>query len=261
MGRQGKSDHHQTIQEEFSRQAETLGRAAVFTDQEVMDRIRSAVVISRDMRLLDVGCGPGLVTAALAPYVKEIVALDLTPEMIAQARKRCDEAGLTNVRFETGPAEKLPFERNSFDGVVTRYTFHHFTEPSIVLSEMARVTKPKGRIVIVEILSSETPEEAELHNALEILRDPSHTLAWPRSRWQQLIESRQLRILKEERWTKPREFEEWIQITNAPSRLKPLSTVMARLAKAGVKGGVDLRLEGTKVLFNHSYMLLALEKP
>lgn len=260
MTHPGKVDHHQRIQEEFSRQSSTMGSSASFTDREILNRIRSAVLFSGPLRILDVGCGPGIVTAELAPHAKELVAFDLTPEMIAQARKRCKEAGFANVRFEIGQAERLPFEDASFDAVVSRYTFHHFSDPSTVLAEMVRVVRAKGRIVIVDIVSSEALEEAELNNALEILRDPSHVRMFPYSHLRRMIESSGLRLQREERWTKVREFNEWIQITNAPDRSKPLYTVMHHLARAGVKAGIDLRLEGNKVLFNHEGILFAADK-
>src|SRR3989304_7029323 len=108
-------DHFSRVQEEFKRQAETLSVAPVFTDSGILKQIHAATTPTAKMNLLDLGCGPGIVTAALAPDVREVVAYDLTPEMLNQARKRCQEAGLKNVRFEVGSAEHLPFKEETFD--------------------------------------------------------------------------------------------------------------------------------------------------
>jgi ubiquinone/menaquinone biosynthesis C-methylase UbiE len=71
--------------------------------------------------LLDVACGPGVVTAALAPGASSVVAFDATEEMLEKAKARCAKAGLSNVAFRSGDAENLPFKDAEFDGVVTRW--------------------------------------------------------------------------------------------------------------------------------------------
>ena len=106
-------DHYSRVKDEFKRQAETLSVAPAFTDSAVLERIREAIQPTRGMNLLDLGCGPGIVTAALAPAVREAVAYDLTPEMLGKARQRCEKAALKNVRFELGPAEELPFGKKA----------------------------------------------------------------------------------------------------------------------------------------------------
>ena len=64
----------------------------------------------------------------------------------------------------------------------------------------------------------------------------------------------------EEGWTLNREFSEWIQITNAPERSEPLFTVMQNLAKAGLKGGIDLQFKKGTVVFQHHGILFIAEK-
>jgi ubiquinone/menaquinone biosynthesis C-methylase UbiE len=68
----------------------------------------------------------------------------------------------------------LPFEDASFDTVVSRSAVHHFPDPAAAFREMARVVRVGGRVITVDVQSAETADEAALHNALEILRDPSH---------------------------------------------------------------------------------------
>ena len=253
-------DHFSRVKEEFKRQAETLSVAPVFTDSEVLEKIYGAVRPTKMMNLLDLGCGPGIVTAALAPNVREVVAYDLTSEMLEKARQRCEKAGLENVRFELGSAEQLPFEKESFDCIVTRLTIHHFLDPRRVMNEVIRVTRQKGKVVVVDIVSSENQEEATLHNALETLRDPSHVRILSAGELQELIRVAGLQITSQITWEKKRDYEEWIHITNAPERGKPLYMVMAALARAGIQAGINLRLEGKTVVFNHSYLLIAAEK-
>ncbi len=253
-------DHYSRVKDEFKRQAETLSASPAFTDAAVLERIRDAVRPAPGMKLLDLGCGPGIVTAFLAPSVREAVAYDLTPEMLEKARQRCEKASLKNVRFELGRAEELPFEKESFDCVVTRLTIHHFPDPRRVMEEAARVTRLKGRVVVVDFLSSEKEEEAALHNALETLRDPTHVRALSADELQRLLEAAGLRITSRLAWKRKRDFAEWIGIANAPERAKPLATVMAALAGAGLRAGIDLHWDGQQPVFEHDYLLLAAEK-
>jgi len=253
-------DHFSRVKEEFKRQAEALSVASVFTDSGVLEQIRSAIKPTRTMSLLDLGCGPGIVTAVMAPDVREVVAYDLTPEMLDQARKRCQEAGLKNVRFELGQAEQLPFEEESFDCVVTRLTIHHFVDPGRVINGVARVTRQGGKVVVADVVSSENDEEARLHNALEILRDPTHVRMLPSREMLAMLESAGLRITSQVTWGMKRDYEEWIRITNAPERVKPLYTVMETLAKAGLNAGINLHFDGKTVTFTHQWFLVTAEK-
>lgn len=246
--------------EEFARQAESLSVAAAFTDVEVLEKIRAATAPTRTMRILDLGCGPGIVSALLAPHAKEVVGFDLTPEMLEKARQRCQAAGLSNVRFDLGPAENLPFPDGNFDAVVTRLTIHHFPDPRQVMGEIVRTTRPAGKVIVADVVCSEDADEAELHNALEILRDPSHLQMLSASGILGLTAAAGLRVTATSTWEMQREFGEWIRITNAPERAKPLFTVMLTLAKAGIQAGIDLRFDGKAVLFKHRWLLVTAQK-
>jgi ubiquinone/menaquinone biosynthesis C-methylase UbiE len=253
-------DHFSRVKEEFKRQSETLSVAPVFTDSSILEQIRVAIKPTRMMNLLDLGCGPGIVTAAMAPDVREVVAYDLTPEMLDKSMKKCEQAGLKNVRFEPGSAEHLPFEDGRFDCVVTRLTVHHFLDPRRVMNEAVRVTRRGGKVVVADVVSSEDDEEAMLHNALETLRDPTHVRMFSSSEMLELIKAAGLRIISTVTWEMKRDYEEWIRITNAPERVKPLYTVMVALAKAGLHAGINLHFNGETVTFTHQWLLVTGEK-
>jgi len=248
------------IQAEFTRQAETLAAAAVFTDTDVLARILAQVAPSQAMTVLDVGCGPGILAAALAPWAGKVVGLDVTPKMVESARARCRTAGLTNVHCALGQAETLPFAEGTFAAVVTRATLHHVPEPGKVLREMARVVRGGGRVVVADISASEDPAAAAVHNALEVLRDPSHVRMLSASELQREIQAAGLRVLTTSAWDMSRTFEEWMQITNAPERAGPLCTLMRALANAGVRAGIDLQESGETVRFTHRWCLVAAER-
>jgi len=81
---------------------------------------------------------------------------------------------LPRVTFVLGAAERLPFEAERFDLVVTSRAIHHVEWPDIAIAELTRVTRTRGRLLVVDQLASADPLEALAHNRLERLRDPAH---------------------------------------------------------------------------------------
>ena len=248
-------DHDQLIRSEFSRQAAVMATAAIFNDADILARIRDAGRLTAASRVLDVACGPGIVVEALARSAGEVVGCDITPEMLEKARERCAKAGIANARFTPGRAEALPFPDASFDMVVSRSAVHHFPDPAAAFREMARVVKPGGRVITVDVQSSESADAAALHNALEILRDPSHVRMLPKSELHRAITAAGLAIEEAISWTNHREFSEWMKIAAAPERVGPLEVVMTALAQRGAGAGIALRLEGGKLRFEHTAAL------
>lgn len=248
-------DHDQLIQSEFARQAAAMSTAAIFNDANVLARIRDAGRLTPSSRVLDVACGPGIVVAALAQTAREVIGCDITPQMLDKARERAAKAGLANARFVPGRVESLPFADESFDVVVSRSAVHHFSDPAAAFREMARVVKPGGRVITVDVQASESPEEAQLHNALEILRDPSHVRMLPKSELHRAITGAGLAIEEVVSWTNHREFSEWMKIAQAPERVGPLAVVMSALARRGAAAGIGLRLDAGTLRFEHTAAL------
>src|ERR1700724_2804308 len=102
-------DHEHRVRDEFTRQAETFSASAAITDAALTQRFVAALGEAVTGSVLDVACGPGILTAAIAKSAREVVAFDLTPQMLKKAAQRCAEAGLTNVTFREGNATGLPF--------------------------------------------------------------------------------------------------------------------------------------------------------
>lgn len=255
------ADHEALIRAEFSRQAETLESARFFNDADTLARMREAAALTPTSRVIDVACGPGIVVEALAPHAGEVVACDITPAMLERAAARCAKAGLTNVRCVQGPAEALPFADASFDVVVTRAALHHFPNPGAAVREMARVLRPGGRAVILDSTSSENAEESALHNALEILRDPSHARMLPKSELLALLPAAGLVQTSLVEWDNGQTFDEWLKTANAPERAGPLRVVMSALANAGLHAGINLRDDASgRLCFEHHRVLVVAEK-
>src|SRR6266849_1909240 len=95
-------DHENRVRDEFTRQAETFSASAAITDAALTQRFIDALGETARGSVLDVACGPGILSAAIAKTTREVVAFDLTPLMLKKAAQRCAEVGLANVRFREG---------------------------------------------------------------------------------------------------------------------------------------------------------------
>ena len=99
-----------------------------------------AAKLSRKMSILDVGCGPGYVSAAAAERGATPVGLDFSAEMISIAKKMFPQ-----IEFRHGDAQKLPFKDARFNRVVANFALLHLSSPERAMAEAARVLKPRGR--------------------------------------------------------------------------------------------------------------------
>src|SRR5690348_9616327 len=128
------------LRDRFSRSADLIAARQDARAADLEREIRHFVQPRGDERALDVGTGTGALALALAPHVREVVGVDLVPELLARARERA--AGLEHVRFVEGDATSLPLDSYSFDLAGTLRTLHHVDRPELVLAEITRVTRP-----------------------------------------------------------------------------------------------------------------------
>jgi ubiquinone/menaquinone biosynthesis C-methylase UbiE len=254
-------DHLEQTRSEFTRQAAQFATSAAITAAELTARFVDAVEGGPEATVLDVACGPGIVTVGIAAKAKAVVGFDLTPEMLRQAQDRCAKAGRSNVTFQQGSAAALPFPEHSFEGVVTRLSVHHFDAPQAVLAEMARVAKPGAQLVLADVISSDDARASELHNAIEILRDPSHVRMLPVAELRALITGAGFTIETESTWDQTRKFEEWAAIVDNSQRIGPLRVIVDRLAQAGEHAGFGLKVTDGAVGFFHRWHLVTGRKP
>jgi SAM-dependent methyltransferase len=167
------SSHDDVVRERFASTAEQVAAASQRHLPELSERVAEFVEPKGDERALDVGAGTGVLAFALARYVREVVALELVPEQLEQAKSLLGE--YANVQLVEGDAAKLPFEIGEFDLVCERALLHHVPRPELVVAEMTRVTRKGGRLLVIDQLAPfDTLLAIEL-DRFERTRDPSHT--------------------------------------------------------------------------------------
>ena len=104
----------------------------------------------------DLGCGTGQVALSLALFVRRVVAVDSSPEMLAAARARL--ADVENVETREGELESLPFAGGELDAAVAFLVLHYVAEPGLALAEAARVLRPGGRLLVVDMMPHDREE-------------------------------------------------------------------------------------------------------
>jgi SAM-dependent methyltransferase len=170
-----------------------------------------------DERLLDVATGGGHTALAFAPHVREVVASDLTPRMLAAAEAFIRGQGVSNVSFELADAEDLPFADASFEIVTSRIAPHHFPNPQRFVRQAARVLRPGGLFLLDDNMAPEAPELDAFMNRFEKWRDPGHVRACTLSEWRGWMAEAGLRVEHADPLASKRyEFADWVARMHMP---------------------------------------------
>ena len=213
------SSINQSIQQQFGAVAANYTTSAVHASGADLQGLiaRAREVMPTAAQVIDVGCGAGHVTVALAPMVAQMTAVDLTDAMLAQTAQQATSKGLHNVRIERADVAALPFADGSFDVAVSRYAAHHFADPLGALREVRRVLKPGGRWLLVDVVSPPQPMADTLLNAVEILRDPSHVRDHSVQQWLELCVQAGLPAVHHHTWSVRLEFTSWVTRMATPA--------------------------------------------
>jgi ubiquinone/menaquinone biosynthesis C-methylase UbiE len=246
------SDHKESIISQFTKQAIPYSRRHnIYSENELQQLVELTKANKNDV-VLDLACGPGIVSCALAKIANHVTGIDLTPAMIDQAKILQTEKGLTNIVWKIGDVtERLPFPDNTFSLVVTRYSFHHLLDPLSVLSEMKRVCDPgrNGRVVVADITID--PEKVDEFNQMERIRDPSHVRALTFTELQNMMQEVGLTNLSIGHYKVPHQLDEHLQ-SSFPNNHDDLDRIRNFFAEDISKNRLGLNIhleEGNSILF------------
>ena len=254
--------HKEVVQKQFTKTIEAYSKYAVRDTAEVMAEKVEFTKAQPNDAILDVGCGPGAFALALAPRVRFALGVDLTLEMLRQARVFRMEKKVLNAAFACADAEQLPFAAAAFDLVTCQCAFHHIPKPELVLQEMVRVTKPEGRVLIIDTLAPESDAKFELHNRIEKLRDPSHARTLRLTKFLALFEAYGLEVARQALRRRQRSFNHWMLRAGLnPSHKRYLET--RKLLEDSVSGdlaGFSAQIQGHDILITHNEGMFLLQK-
>ncbi len=208
---------------------------------------------------LDVATGTGHVALALAPHVRRVYGLDLTREMLDQARRVTAERDVMNVEWVIGDAMRLPFADETFDLYTVRAAPHHFPDIDRFLHEAYRVLRPGRHAVFVDC-APPMPARDVLHE-VEKRRDPSHVMSMTVEEWVEGLEHAGFEVDSANSRELDWDFEDWMRNMAVPA---PLVSELAEVVESSE--GVarrQLRPERREGKLWHAYWhaLIRAERP
>lgn len=251
------SANTEAIQKSFTGQANNFETKAMsFTNQEYLEHIVSCINPKKTYTVLEAAAGTCICGRSLAPIVKNVTCLDMTTAMLAVGKSEAEKQGFCNISFVQGDAEKLPFSDNSFDIVISRLAFHHFSDPKRCFSEMARVLKTGGKLVVIDM---EATEEAlrNTEDEIETLRDPSHIRNLSKNEFAEMFIHNHLMVSTADYTEIPVSANAWLALTNTSAEVSAdiLKSFADEIAGNSATGFQPYMKNG-EIFFNQRWLLM-----
>lgn len=221
--------HTEVVQRQFGEQAAAYLSSAVHAQGTEFALLQAALRDQGSARVLDLGCGAGHVSFQVAPLVAEVVAYDLSQQMLDVVATAATERGLGNIVTERGVAERLPFADASFDFVFSRYSAHHWSDLGLALREVRRVLKPGGVVAFIDVMSPGSPLLDTYLQTVEVLRDTSHVRDYSAAEWLQQVSEAGLFTRSHTRQRLRLEYTSWVERMRTP---EPMRAAIRQLQQA-----------------------------
>lgn len=246
-----------TPQQVFGQRAAFYTTSPTHTDKAVLARVVELTRPRPDAIALDVATGTGHTAFALAPHVRRVVATDITPEMLAEGEKTKSELRIQNVEFRMVDAHDLPFEDEAFDIVTCRRAAHHFIDIHRALSEMNRVLKANGRLVIDDRSVPEDDFIDATMNRLDWLHDHSHVREYRPDAWSRLLIDAGFAVEIVEMYTRHRPLSSLLG--DDPADAAELQSTIAALTESQ-RAAMNVAEKDGALYTNHWYVTIAAMK-
>ena len=198
-------------QERFGKYAADYVSSAIHAKQDELLYLVNLVQPAPSFHMLDVATGGGHTALAFAPHVASVIASDITPQMLAQAKTYINQQNATNVSFELVDGTSIQYDDETFDLVTCRIAAHHFSDAALFVREATRVLKPDGILVVQDQVMPADDLTARYIEAFEKLRDPSHNRAYSESEWQALFIENNLEVQHCEVISRRHNFKDWTE--------------------------------------------------
>jgi ubiquinone/menaquinone biosynthesis C-methylase UbiE len=127
----------------------------VLLARKVAEAIRHAIPLTETMRILEYGCGTGMLSRSLSPQVKNILAVDTSPQMLEVLRQKAGAEKITNIETLSHDLSATPLPDNRFDLVMSSMTLHHIPDTETVLHRLFATLKPGGFLAVADLVTED----------------------------------------------------------------------------------------------------------
>jgi ubiquinone/menaquinone biosynthesis C-methylase UbiE len=174
--------------------------------------------------------------------------------MVREAHALAHTQGHHNTAFCQADAEALPFGPAMCDLITSKLAFHYFPHPQVALAEMVRVATPKARVVLIDRVSPEDPEQRTYQNRLEKIRTPSKTYVYSASQLVAALEGVGLIVDAQAQYAEQMEVDAWLQAAGVDE--STAHTLLPLLTADGDPAGLQVRREGDRLVMTHQTVIL-----
>lgn len=242
--------HTDTVHAQFDPQAQAYLTSAVHASGP--DLIRAAELVSGAIPpekgvVLDLGCGAGHLSYALAPHVTRVIAADPSEQMLETVRLTAGERELPIETVQTAAGD-MPFDSGTVCVAASRYSAHHWPNIARGLGDMRRVVKPGGYLLMIDVVGDEDDLVDTHLQAMELLRDRSHVRNLKASQWRQAIATAGFALLEQRTWPLPLDFDAWVaRMRTPPERVAAIRTLLTD-APTEVRDALAIKDDGSFTL-------------
>ncbi|QDD64079.1 class I SAM-dependent methyltransferase [Herbaspirillum seropedicae] len=210
--------HQQVITEQFGSTAAAYLSSTVHAQGADLQELAAIAAAIPAARVLDLGCGGGHASFAVAPVVEKVIAYDLSPAMLDVVATAAAERGLVNLAVRQGSADRLDFPDASFDLVCTRFSAHHWRNLPQALAEVFRVLKMGGRFIVIDTAAPADVLADTYVQSIELLRDTSHVRNISLRSWRKLLARAGFGVSSDKTWKLRLEFDSWVARMRTPQQ-------------------------------------------
>jgi ubiquinone/menaquinone biosynthesis C-methylase UbiE len=211
------TNHAGKVEEQFGSVAQAYLTSTVHSQGAELAAVAHKMSRSPAAAVLDLGCGAGHLSFAIAPQVQSVIAYDLSAEMLKVVSAEAGRRNLSNIVTKQGRVDELPFDDASFDWVVTRYSAHHWTAMARAIRAIRRVLKTGGTFVLIDTCAPESPLLDTHLQAVELLRDGSHVRNYTQSQLAAMLLGANFEISEQTSWKISIDFKSWVQRMRTPA--------------------------------------------
>jgi len=234
--------------------------SATETGEPSVKETLAAAGLKKSDRVLQVGYADGAVSLKVAQLTEYVTVVEQSSELVAIAQEKILERGTANLSVQQIEAGRLPFEDGTFDMVISWGRVHRYEDPPVIFTEMVRVLKSTGRLLVADILGAEDRTQREAHAKIEQIRYELPVTLCTAAELRALSSGAELEVVNQFQWIERMDFDEWMsgRRTDVSRREKAVRLFTGAAKKKTTE--LNIEIAGKNITFARRWMLIVAQK-